>query len=67
MKLKKLFGRMEEYMHFSHTMGQIYSVIKLIFTGLLVAHWIGCIWSFVGTYEQGYNSKNWIDQFQQVD
>ena len=55
LKLKKLFGKLEEFVYFSNTMSQVYSVIKLLITILLIAHWIGCFWYIIGKTEMDNN------------
>lgn len=43
-----MFSRLEDYIDFSNSMVSLYKVLKLTFIMLFVAHWLACIWHFIG-------------------
>lgn len=58
-RLKKLFVRMEEFVYSSIFNG-IKGLIGLFFMIILVAHWVACIWHFVGSVVQDSTGDSWM-------
>lgn len=61
MHLKKFAERFYLKRSIKHLM----SVVKILFTDLLIAHWIACIWMFIYKLEKEQSSSRitWLDKF----
>jgi len=60
LKLKKLFGKLEDYIDLSSAMVTIYELFKLVFMMLFVAHWLACIWHLIADYEEKAGIDSWL-------
>ena len=58
-KLKRIFVRIEDYIA-STTLASIFQFLRLLFVVFLIAHWIACLWYYVGVVEALNEHETWV-------
>lgn len=59
-KLKKIFGKLEDYLQLSLTVNAILACIRLGFLMICIAHWFACLWHLIAVYESETNAHTWL-------
>lgn len=59
-KLTTIFEKIEDYFQFSPAFNTILAFIRLVFLMLFIAHWMGCLWHFIGMSDLDSNPMTWI-------
>ena len=67
LKLKKIFGKLEDYYQLSLTINAVLACVRLGFLMIVIAHWFACIWHMIATYESLNDPKNWLRYFDISD
>lgn len=62
LKLKRIFGKLEDYLQLSPTINAIIALIRLSFMIICIAHWCACGFHMVAVFEDTDYSNNWIRQ-----
>lgn len=60
LKLKKIFGKLEDYLQLSLTFNAVLACVRLGFLMICIAHWFACIWHFIALYESDANYDTWL-------
>ena len=60
LKLKYVLYRLEEYI-VTDFLNAVVDCIKILFVIIFLSHIMGCIYFYIGTYDQ-YNPNNWVNQ-----
>lgn len=66
-KLKKIFGKLEDYMQLSPTLNAILALIRLSFMIICIAHWCACGFHLIAMFEESSYSNTWLRQFHIED
>ena len=60
LKLKRIFGKMEEYLQLTPTLNAFLALIRLSFLIICIAHWCACGFHLVATFEESTYGTSWI-------
>ena len=52
-KLKQIFDQLDEMISLKRYLNFTLTVFRLIFFMVAIAHWVACIWNFVGRVDNG--------------
>jgi hyperpolarization activated cyclic nucleotide-gated potassium channel 2 len=65
-KLRKLLYQLEEYI-LSDAVSALLSFLKVIVVILLIAHWIACLFYYIGSLELDTNAVCWLTEAKMQD
>lgn len=60
LKLKKIFGKLEDYLQLSMTFNAILACMRLCFLMICIAHWFACIWHLIAVFETNDFPNTWL-------
>ena len=60
LKLKKIFGKLEDYLQLTPTFNAFLALIRLSFMIVCIAHWCACGFHLVATFEDSMYPVTWI-------
>ena len=60
LKLKKIFGKLEDYLQLSMTFNAVLSCLRLGFLMICIAHWFACIWHIIAVFESYDAPNTWL-------
>mmetsp|Transcript_34093 Transcript_34093/g.59463 ORF Transcript_34093/g.59463 Transcript_34093/m.59463 type:complete len:742 (-) Transcript_34093:61-2286(-) len=58
-KLKQILIRLEDYIA-SNTLASLFMFLKMLFAIFFIAHWIACLWFWIGDVEREANAVTWV-------
>lgn len=58
-KLKQILIRLEDYIA-SNTLASLFMFFKMLFAIFFIAHWIACLWFWIGDVERDTNAVTWV-------
>ena len=61
-KLKRIFGKIQEYLQLSPSLNAFLALIRLSFLIICIAHWCACGFHLVGNFEESTYPMTWIRQ-----
>lgn len=59
-KLKRIFGKLEDYLQLSPFFNAILAFIRLCFLIIIIAHWFACGWHLLAQYEENSYPVTWL-------
>lgn len=58
-RLKNILAKVKDSTH-SHVVNGIFSLLKLLFYVIFLAHWVACIWHFIGMISDVMKGDSWL-------
>lgn len=66
-KLKRIFGKLEDYLQLTPTLNAVLALIRLSFMVICIAHWCACGFQLIATFEESIYPVTWVVQARLQD